>query len=238
MPRRKKTRLSFAVTEEAEKLVAVYKPRRDEREAGGAVSRGDLPDAGVHDLAAAEQAAAELSKNDFLYLYKVGINLIESHELDPAPRNQEDLVAEAVARTLSGSRKWRRGVDFRYHLVQTMRSIASQWTRRAVRETEAGAQEYAESLWPEDEDEVVIAPWNHVASSLPSPERLTVARDRVRRIEKHFAGEPISSQVIACLKLGMTGSETREETGMSQRDYATAMQKIRRFVRRGGKHGR
>ena len=45
----------------------------------------------------------------------------------------EDLLQEAITRTLSGERSWKKGISFVFHLDQAMRSICSSWRKSASR---------------------------------------------------------------------------------------------------------
>ncbi len=187
----------------------------------------------VHDLADVERAIHELGRADANRLRTAAVMLIRGFHIDPVPHDHEDLLSEAVTRTLAGERSWRQGVDFVQHLILNMRSIASDWRRRAVRRSEEGAGERRESelLSPAAGDDPAV-PYGNPRAREPSRHAKLVAAAEVEEIQRHFAGDSEVTQVIACLELEMNGWQTQERTGMSRRQLVTATQRMRRSARR------
>ncbi len=192
------------------------------------------PEAGIHDRADVERAIRGLGRADALRLRAVAVTLIRGFHVDPVPHDHEDLLSEAITRTLAGERGWRQGVDFDYHLTQIMRSIASDWRRRAVRREEKGAREQreAELLSPKVKEHNPAAPYQNPRSHEPSRRAALLAAAEVEEIKQHCADDPEVTQVIACLELEMNGRQMQEHTGMSRRRLVTATQRMRRRLRR------
>ncbi len=189
----------------------------------------------IHDVAEVERAILELGRADGVRLHTAAVALIRGFHVDPVPHDHEDLLAEAVTRTLAGERGWRRGVDFVHHLIQVMRSIASDWRRRLVRRAEAGAGERreAELLGSVKKGEADPPdPYGHPVARERGREAAMIAAARVEEVKRLFDDDPEITQVIACLELDMNGRQMREHTGMSQRQLVTATQRMRRRLRR------
>jgi hypothetical protein len=118
-------------------------------------------------------------------------------------RRYEDLLQEAICKTLSGERNWRDGITLRWHLYQAMRSIASDWAKKVDENLVLESQ-----LGGDDNDESVLSGF---AASTPDPERRAVARLELKRIIKTCESD---STVLALLKSrfqGKTESEIRKE---------------------------
>ena len=76
-------------------------------------------------------AIAGLSQADLLRLREVARTLM--------PRDPDDLLQEAIKRTLAAKRTWREGITIFWHLHGAMRSIAWSWAKKATREFLANA---------------------------------------------------------------------------------------------------
>lgn len=198
------------------------------------MSRPPGLEAAVHDLADVERAIRGLGRADAGRLLSAAVVLIRGFHVEPVPHDHEDLLSEAVTRTLSGERGWRRGMAFVPHLIQVMRSIASDWRRRFVLRAEAGALERREAdfLSPAATDDDPEAAYAHPRSGDRDREAAMVAAAKVEEILGVFADDPEVTQVIACLEQEISVSQMQEHTGMSRRRLATAIQRMRRKARR------
>jgi DNA-directed RNA polymerase specialized sigma24 family protein len=145
----------------------------------------------------------------------------------PAGVGWADVLHEAIARALDGSRKWPPGVPILAFLSGIMRSICEDQWRRARRE--------AEVLVRDEELTDVCAFGEEVKS--PSPERVVAAAQSLAVIDRLFAGDPQAQKVIAGLAEGLTPPEICKRYGMSEREYDTTRKRMRRALLRRGLTG-
>jgi DNA-directed RNA polymerase specialized sigma24 family protein len=136
-----------------------------------------------------------------------------------------DVLNEAIARVLDGSRRWPPGVPLVALLAGVMRSICDDYWRRARREFELLVR------W---EDFVDLAVPDEEAQSPPDPERVLAAGQALAAIDRLFASDPPVLKIIAGLADGLTAKEICRVYGMSERDYDTARKRMRRAILRSG----
>jgi len=130
-----------------------------------------------------------------------------------------DILHEAIARALDGSRKWPAGVPILAFLSGIMRSICvDQWRREQrealliVRNDPAAAPDDA----PRD------------------PERMLAATQRLAAIHRLFAGDDAALKIIAGLAEGLTPDEICARYALSEREYDTTRKRMRRALLRRG----
>jgi hypothetical protein len=139
-------------------------------------------------------------------------------------RDYNDLLRDAITATLAGDRRWRKGtVDFFTHLTGVMRSISSHWGEQYDPEEALGESELMH-------DDNARSPIVSAASEAPSVERILDARERLLQIERHFAADPAVPSILKGLRDGMTGPEIQLATGMSKKDYESAIKRMRRGI--------
>jgi DNA-directed RNA polymerase specialized sigma24 family protein len=138
-----------------------------------------------------------------------------------------DVLHEAIARALDGSRKWPPGVPIVAFLSGIMRSICDDHWRRARRESE---------MLVHDEDLADICASGEEMKS-PSPERVVAAAQSLAAIDRLFAADPPALKVIAGLAEGLTPPEICKRYGMSEREYDTTRKRMRRALLRYGLAG-
>jgi hypothetical protein len=152
-------------------------------------------------------------------------------------RSHEDLLNEAIADTLDPEkRRWNKQVSFVTHLIGAMRSIASHWKEQF----DADEPRLESEVVRTSEEGEPLSPLDLVASNAPDAERAVEARQELEEIEKMVAGDHIVSDILGGMRAEMLPSEIREALGLSQRDYETAMKRLRRHVRpsaQGGSDG-
>lgn len=139
----------------------------------------------------------------------------------------EDLLNEAVIRTLTGERTWNKAsVDMVGHLIGVMRSLSSHMAESV------GTRKVSTYLESEvtqvTEEGHVVRPLEQHPSGRPGPERILEAHQRVERIEQAFKEDNEVSQVIEALRAGLIGLETQELLGISKTEYETRMKRLRR----------
>jgi hypothetical protein len=140
-----------------------------------------------------------------------------------APRRHEDLLHEAISRTLSGERRWREGVPLFWHLYAAMRSIAWAWGKKGDENL------VLESQCGDLGDEAGFLAG--IQETAPDPERKAAARLAVERIVERCGSDPVVLGLVTGKLQGKTGREIREELNLSERDFSAAAQRLRRSAR-------
>jgi RNA polymerase sigma-70 factor (ECF subfamily) len=141
----------------------------------------------------------------------------------PGVLGWSDVLHEAIARALDGSRKWPPGVPILAYLSGIMRRICIDQWRRERRESllivRGGA---ATDRGAVDED------------TARDPERMLAAAQSLAAINRLFADDPAALKIIAGLAEGLTPTEICERYAMSGRAYDTARKRMRRALLRRG----
>lgn len=135
----------------------------------------------------------------------------------------EDLLQEAIGRTLSGERRWCDGVPICWHLHEVVRSIAWDWNKK-LDENLILASQYGDS----NEEGGFL---ERIEESAPDPERQATARLMLERIVNTCGSDPIVLGVISGKLQGKTGAEIREELNLDEKDFNAAAQRLRRSAR-------
>lgn len=150
-------------------------------------------------------------------------------------RDQDDLLQEALAATLSGKRNWyRRRVDFVGHLIGAMRSIASAWAEKFDDHTP-----YLESeLATTNEQGEPVTPVSSVSDPAPPVERVLDAQFELAAIQALFKNDSNVILVMEGLREGMTAPEIQSHLGMSEKDYNAALKRMRRLLKSKANSGR
>lgn len=130
-----------------------------------------------------------------------------------------DLLQEAMARALSGSRRLPPDVKVVAFLAGVMRSIASEVWRRS--RTEADILSETGELPGFIHDD---APRD--------PERTTLAIQALSLIHRMFATDPDVLKVLSGLADELTAEEIRHVYGLSVQDYDNARKRLRRAMTR------
>jgi hypothetical protein len=137
----------------------------------------------------------------------------------------EELLSEAVARTLDGRRKWRRSVaTLIYHLDRTMESVSGHMVADAISEKAFVTQLAADELDPKTAQPRRVQP--------PEAESRLSARHEIEALQALFAGSPDALALLELKAIGHSQSEIMKITGMNQRRYETARKKVERDVAR------
>jgi DNA-directed RNA polymerase specialized sigma24 family protein len=135
-----------------------------------------------------------------------------------------DVLHEAIARALDGSRKWPPGVPILAFLSGIMRSICDDQWRRARRE---------QNVLVRGEDLADLCVSGNEMKS-PSLERVVGAAQSLAAIDRLFACDPLALKIIAGLAEGLTPTEICKLYGMSERQYDTTRKRMRRALLRCG----
>lgn len=158
-----------------------------------------------------------------------------------AGREDLDLLHEAVIATADGRRPWR-SFSLVDHLLSTMRSISSGWTKRGL--LERGRPEEQERLGlrrrfadyaggqggpdqADKESEVQRMPLGE-----PSPENLASAKELFDNLRVSLAEDMTARQVLGMRVNGWTDKEILTVLGISLNEYLAAKKRVRRRLQR------
>ncbi len=141
----------------------------------------------------------------------------------------EDVMHEAIRRTLEGPRHWYRAKvpDFDHYLVGVIKSITSQ--RRGQRFSSDYEYPEAELIVqsPEGGEKNPLA---DTPTDDPNPEEISAAKEALDRVLAMFEGEEhnLHLLIIDGWREGLTGPEIQEILGITQKEFETAARYIRR----------
>ena len=169
------------------------------------------------------EALRRLSDADLRRLERIArFRAIGLDELD-----WQDLLNEAVARLLNGSRRWPRDVPLVVFLRETMRSIASDCWRRREDPVVVSASELPTPEGRDSEGWVEGA-----ADHSLDPERRASAAQTLAHIEQLFRDDPDANAVIAGIVSGKSPREIQHEADMHPTRYASTQRRVRRALAR------
>lgn len=137
----------------------------------------------------------------------------------------EDLLQEAIGRSIEGRRRWPKAVPFVTFLRETIRSIAFEELRHRV---EGPIRAYADL--PNDEsgampDAVVNAP-----DLAPGPERQIAASQALEAFLQAFAEDPAAIAVLLGLANGESPIDICRSANITRTEYQSAQKRIRRLI--------
>ena len=174
-------------------------------------------------------AIKTLSTADLGRLQQIAIFLVRNIGRAAGGRDWEDLLGEALCRTLIGAediqngRHWNRKVPFVQHLAGAMKSIASLW-KRQFREQ----QTYSVSeLTIYDAEGQRHSPLDNVRSLLASADQRLMERDEEARILAMLSDDPEATLVLNGWVDGLTKSEIMARGGLDAKAYAATRKRIR-----------
>jgi DNA-directed RNA polymerase specialized sigma24 family protein len=138
-----------------------------------------------------------------------------------------DLLQEAFARVLDGSRRRPEGLAMVPFLAGVMRSIKAELWRRARREARQIPKLLAEL-------EVSHVSGGEAQTATPNPERSLIALQELTALNRLFADDPRALCVLASLAEGQSPEEICAENQLSKTDYESTRKRIRRVLIREG----
>jgi RNA polymerase sigma-70 factor (ECF subfamily) len=145
----------------------------------------------------------------------------------PADVSWDDLLQEAFARVISGSRRKPEGVAMVVFLSGVMRSLRSEHWRRAQLESR---DSHALRRLRDVQDSQELEP----TDPTPDPERSMIAWQEMARINRLFADDPVALQIVLGLAEGLSPDEIRKMSGICKTDYDSARRRMRRALLREG----
>ena len=140
----------------------------------------------------------------------------------PETLSWADVLQEAIARVLDGSRKWPPGVPILAFLSGVMRSICDDHWRHSVREARVIVRHTDAADSGADE----------ASTAHPDPERVLAAAQALSDIYDLFAGDNLALKVITGLADGLTAAEICATYRLSEREYDTTRKRMRRALLR------
>lgn len=156
---------------------------------------------------------------------KTRIRKIASFRCIGTMLEQQDLLNEALVRTLDGTRAWRRGIDIVHHMDQVMRGIV--WVERRRWEREHG--DVPQRMTRNGEATLgIIEP----ASGEPTPEQLLCGQRLYQQILGALADDPIAQSIMIGRMRGLTRAEITKELGLTAIKYASTCRTISRRLER------
>ena len=198
---------------------------------------------GVQPVKAATQAEIvaameSITDEDSERLEQVAVNrIIRIGRKAANGRDHEDLIQEAMERTLAGQRVWHPAqVAFVPYLVGVLWSIAGEWAGH--RKRNLGSPEYAaleSQITKEDEEGNALSPFAGLGDTRPTVEEAMIDAETeaeqealARAIEEHFAEDENASLVLMAWQEGMEGPAIQRDFGFSETTYRSTVRRIRR----------
>lgn len=182
------------------------------------VKKGATPDEPATD-AEIVSAIQALGPADLVRLGKVASFRARALAGAGLGQSGDDLLQEAIKRTLTGDRHWRKSIPFVTHLIATMRSIA----HHALEKLQGA---------------VVVSTGSEDAQNLPTlslaadPERVVAARERLQQIREQFEDDDEVTLVLEGLAAGMKGIDVQRDLGLTAQQYETIVLRLRRGIDR------
>ena len=174
----------------------------------------------------AEQAVALKLVTEIDLLRLKAIARLHSRRL-PSGMSWSDLLQEAFARVLNGSRRQPDGLPVLPFLAGVMRSIKAEWWRRAHRETLQLPKLMAELESAEAGGGEPFDPASPVERRLGALQELAI-------IYQLFADDAQAREIISGLAEERSPEEICSHCGMSKTDYDSTRKRMRRVLLREG----
>ena len=187
-------------------------------------------------------AMESINNEDSERLEQVAINrIIRIGRKAANGRSHEDLLQEAMERTLERRRIWYpEQVTFVPFLIGVVWSIASEWAGR--RERNPRSPEYAavESQITREEDEGnPVSPFAELGDARPTVEERMIDAETeaeqaalLKAIKEHFADDENASLVLMALEEDMDGPTIQKDLGFSETTYRSTVRRIRRNAKK------
>jgi RNA polymerase sigma-70 factor (ECF subfamily) len=139
-----------------------------------------------------------------------------------------DLLNEAIARVLDGSRVWPLDVDFMVFMLQNIRSIANEQWRRIeripiTREADLPAG---------DPSSIERSSLDEVGRHEVTPEREVLAESTLRDVMTTFHADAQATAILEGLAQGESPTDIQRCVGMTPTQYASTQRRIRRVLAR------
>ena len=163
-----------------------------------------------------QDAIQHLQGSDFVKLMIIARSFTK-RRLYGAVVGADDLLQDAIAKTLAGRRRWNRDVSIVRHLDRVMESDSGHLAERRAQE----AQRLREHMQPLD-----VHP--ETVPHEPSPESRLRVCETLDKVLAFFADDEWALQLIHLKGEGFSASEIQRKLGMSKTEYDTVTKRIRR----------
>lgn len=169
-------------------------------------------------------ALAALSDADLLRLKRFA----ELRSLRLPLLTWSDLLNEAIARALDGSRLWPPDVDFMVFMLQSIRSLASEQWRRIQRTPVTREAD----LPPADPASTERASLDEVGRNELNPQREVLAEQALCDVMTLFRADKQATAILEGLADGDAPADIQRCAAMTPIQYASAQRRIRRALAR------
>lgn len=176
-----------------------------------------------------DRAIKALTRSDQLRLQHFAKYRIRGLGRAARDRDWEDLLEEALYRTLIGAtdarqgRHWNKKVDLVKHLEQAMRSIASSWKRQFKEEGTFLISELSRS----DGDGQEYSPVDSVRSDDASADEHLIEEEDLALVFASLKDDQQATEVLQAWLHGLRKEEILSKYGFDRKQYAAIMGRIR-----------
>jgi DNA-directed RNA polymerase specialized sigma24 family protein len=139
----------------------------------------------------------------------------------------DDLLQEALTRTISGARRHPEGVTMVAFVAGIMRSLKAEHWRRVLRQSGQRGVLPVERIGNGSREVDLCDP-------APGPERSLCAQQELSAIERLFAGDLVVLKIVAGLGQGLSAEQIRVAIRISKTEYDSARRRMRRTLLREG----
>ena len=175
------------------------------------------------------QAFESLGEEEYLRLWKAAkYCLLGSEYHDP-----DELINEAICRTMRGERNWPKQVPFMAYLLKTFQGLGND-SRKSLQQSRTMQLDGCVSDDTSVDDTLGLlgkvqsgALTNIIEIEIAS-ERQARAKADADKIEAHFSQDHDVTWIILGLKDGISAAEIRDLSGMTQTQHETAKRRFRR----------
>jgi DNA-directed RNA polymerase specialized sigma24 family protein len=145
----------------------------------------------------------------------------------------DDILQEAFEKLLTGTRVWPTDVPAMVVLGNAMRSIASNWRKRAKGGPIDEAVEVAHTDAPPDEE----SPPRATAVEPTTPEEIVSGKQQLEEVEQAVAHDEEASLLLSAWSEGLRGDAAMAELNWSVKTYDAARKRLRRCLDNLGRNG-
>jgi len=155
-----------------------------------------------------------ITEQDLRYLSAVAARLCLGDTI-----SAEDLVNEALARTLAGDRAWRDDLTLRTQLISTMKSVLSAWRKARARNPEV--------QWNIAADALILDGDSDMSVCAPLEVRL---QEKLQEIDTLLANDQGARDLMYAAMEGFAREELEEVTGLTANEIIAARERIKRLL--------
>lgn len=155
-----------------------------------------------------------ITEQDLRYLGAVAARLCVGDTI-----SADDLINEALARTLAGDRAWRDDLPLRTQLIGTMKSVLSAWRKARARKPEVQWNEAVDELVLDGDGDMVVCELLEV--------RL---QEQLQEIDKLLANDQGARDLMYAAMEGFAREELEDVTALTANEIIAARERIKRLL--------